>query len=107
MVAVSGAYFWLGRREKDRVVLALVSAHGLVAALLYVGAIILWETTRAYRPNAALPFLALHLIPVALIIYSFLRFKGPKLLHVMQLANVASMFYTVFIGGMAVTGDWL
>ena len=107
MVAISGAYFSLSRGRQNLLTRTLLSAHGLVAAILYFGALVLWETTRAYRPWAAWPYLLLHIIPLASIIYAFFRFSGPKLLHLSQIANVLCMAYTVFIGGMAVTGDWL
>jgi hypothetical protein len=107
MVAISIAYFWLGRREPSLVTRILVSAHGVFAAALYLGALGLWEVTRAYRPWAGWPFLLLHLIPIASIIYALFRFSGPKLLHLSQIANLGCMVYTYFVGGMAVTGDWL
>jgi hypothetical protein len=107
MVTISAAYFWLGKRETDLRTRVFVSLHGLSAALLYFGALVLWEVTQAYRPWAVWPFLLLHLIPVASIIYSLFRFSGPKLLHLTQVANIACMAQTIFIGGMAVTGDWL
>ena len=107
MIAISAAYFWMNDGEADRRVRILVSAHGLVAAVLYFGALSLWEFTRAYRPWAAWPFLLLHLIPIASISYALFRFSGPKVLHLTQIVNVGCMVYTLFIGGMAVTGDWL
>jgi hypothetical protein len=105
MILISAAYFWM--HKGTGWVRILVSAHGFTAALLYFGALVLWEITRDYRPWAALPFLLLHVIPVASIVYALIRFSGPKLLHLAQLANIWSMMYTIFIGGMAVTGDWL
>jgi hypothetical protein len=107
MFVISVAYFCLGHREANLWVRLFFSLHGLSATLLYIGALVLWQTTQTYRPWAAWPYLLLHLIPVASVIFALVRFPGPKLLHFTQLLNLGCMLYTVFIGGMAVTGDWL
>jgi hypothetical protein len=105
--AISAAYFSFARNEKAPLVRIFVSAHGLVAAVFYIGALAIWELTGNYRPWAAFPFLLLYLIPIASIVYSLIRFSGPKFLHVSQVANVICISYMLFIGGMAVTGDWI
>jgi hypothetical protein len=107
MVIVSAAYFWLGRRESNLWVRVLFSMHGVVAALFYLGALAIWEATQAFRPWAAWPYLLLHVIPVASIVFSFVRFPGPKTLHLLQVVNLLCMLQTIFVGGMAITGDWL
>jgi hypothetical protein len=47
------------------------------------------------------------LVPATLIAASFFLYKGPKSLHWLQLINIACLLWTGFVGGMAVTGDWL
>jgi hypothetical protein len=106
MIAISVAYYRMGKNVQTATVRFLTSAHGLIAAVLYIGALLLWEL-RLSRLEFAIPFLALYLLPLASIIYSFVRFSGSKLVHLLQLPNLALMFYTSFVGGMAVTGDWL
>jgi hypothetical protein len=105
MILVSAIYFWM--HKGNGWVRVFVSAHGITAALIYLAALVLWEFTRGYRPWAVWPFLFVHLIPLISILYAFFRFSGPKVLHFAQLANLSSMMYTIFIAGMAVTGDWL
>jgi len=107
MITISATYFFMDGAEHKLRIRMFVSAHGLLAALLYIGALAIWMLAGGYRPWAGLPFLLAHLIPLASIVYAFFRFKGPKLLHISQLANVVCMLYTLFVGAMAVTGDWL
>ena len=107
MLAVSVAYFISDEAEGNRLIRVLVSIHGAAAAALYLSALAVWGFTRAWRPWAASPFLALYLVPVFSILFALARFKGPKLLHLVQIPNLACMAYTLFIGGMAITGDWL
>ena len=61
----------------------------------------------AQARELAAGYLLLFVAPLASIAYALFRFTGPKLLHVTQLANLWGMFYAAFIGGMAITGDWL
>lgn len=93
MIAISSAYFYLDAGESNRWIRVLVSAHGFLGALLYIGALVTWVVTNAYRPWAIWPLLLLYLLPVTSIAYSFMRFKGPKLLHATQIANIVCMGY--------------
>ena len=107
MLFVSGAYYFLDIGETHRRVRIFVSAHGAAGALLYVAALITWDVAPNYRPWAAWPYLLLFLLPLASVIYALVRFRGPRWLHVIQLFNLWAFAYALFIGGMAVTGDWL
>ena len=107
MIAISAAYFWLDGPERSRTVRLLVSIHGVSAAILFLIAMLISGFTGAQRPWAAWPYLALHLVPVASILYAFVRFRGPKFLHLTQVVNIFCMAQTLVVGGMAVTGDWL
>ena len=47
------------------------------------------------------------LVPFASIIASFFLFRGPKLIHLLQLVNVLLLLWTGVVGGIAVTvGGW-
>jgi hypothetical protein len=107
MCSISAAYFVLDVGETRRGVRLLVSAHGALGALLYVAALVSWTLAPTSRPWAAWPYLLAYLLPLASVLYAFLRFRGPKLLHLVQLANLWAFAYALFVGGMAITGDWL
>ena len=107
MVSVSAAYFFLSDVTSTKRNKILSSLHGVLATGIYLGALGVWEVTHASRPWAAWPYLLLFAAPLASIGYALFRFTGPRLLHVAQLANLWGMLYAVFIGGMAITGDWL
>lgn len=106
MVAISIAYFAADRSGSPFGLRALSSAHGFAASLLFAGAVVI-SATRSTSPAYALPFLLLHLLPIALIFLSFIWYRGPKLVHALQIPNVIAMLWSGFIGTMAVTGDWL
>ena len=107
MIGVSAAYFFADRRRPAYGSRLLSSAHGLIGAMLYFGALELWAMSPTYRPWLGWPYAALFLIPLSLIVVSFLKFQGPKLVHVLQIPNVLALFWACGVGGMAATGDWL
>jgi len=107
MCAVSGAYYVFDIAEPKRSVRLMVSAHGVLGALLYSIAILCAYQSPTYRPGATLPFLLAFLLPLSSIVFSFFRFRGPKALHFAQLLNLSALAYTLFFGAMAVSGDWL
>ena len=105
MFAVSAAYFSADREPRvSRRIIA--SAHGAVAAAIYFGAVAIHWAGKS-RVAFDLPYLALMLIPVALIIASFFKFRGPRIVHVLQFLNVPALVWSLFIGEMAITGEWL
>jgi hypothetical protein len=105
-LGVSAAYFLLtpsGSRPGTRF---LTSAHGASLALIYCAAFgaqfVLgppprwggWEVI--FRCTLALP--------VSLALVSFVRFKGPGWVHLLQLVNLACLAWTAFAGGIMVRG---
>lgn len=107
MCAVSGAYYACDIGEPRRSVRLMVSAHGALGAMLYSGALLCWYLSPTYRPWATLPFLLAFVLPLSSMVFSFFRFRGPKVLHLAQLLNLSALAYALFIGAMAVSGDWL
>jgi 4-hydroxybenzoate polyprenyltransferase len=53
------------------------------------------------------PFALASVLPVALIVFSFIRFRGQRTVHFLQTVNLLCFIWTLFVGSMAVTGDWL
>jgi hypothetical protein len=84
----------------------LASAHGVSIVVLYLGAMtVFWTGHSAFA--LAVPFELACLLPVALAIVSFFIFRGSKATHLLQLLNLVCLLWVLFIGGMAVTDDWL
>ena len=105
-VAISVIYFIKSPRGEPAARRLLASAHGVVIAVLYVGAISIWLSGNSQR-ELGTPFLLLLLVPFASIIASFFLFRGPKLIHLLQLVNVLLLLWTGVVGGIAVTvGGW-
>lgn len=105
-IGISALYFTASPKTELLAKRLLVSAHGVVIALLYFGAMsVFWF----HRSNDAFvkPFTYLLLIPLLLILTSLFMFRGRKLIHWLLLVNLACLAWTAFIGVMAVTGDWL
>jgi hypothetical protein len=107
MIAVSAAFFFASRNRSFRQRL-LVSAHGMSGAVLYVGAFAVASLQPGgYRPSWAGAYATLYLVPLALIGVSILKFQGAKLIHALQVLNLGALTWALFVGTMAVTGDWL
>jgi hypothetical protein len=106
MFAVSFAYFFAADRSAGVPMRIAWSAHGAAAALIYMGAMAVWIGGLSRRSLEPI-FLWSQFLPLGLIIYSLVRFRGKKIVHLLQVPNVLAMLLSVFVGSMAITGDWL
>ncbi len=107
MAVVSALYFALNRgaNRRDRF---LAAAPGIVGIALYFGAFLVgWLDPRGYRPYLAWPYAALYLIPLGLVVVAFRTFRGHWIIHASQGPNVLAFVWALFVGSMAITGDWL
>lgn len=105
-LGISAIYFAKSPRDQSLTDRIAASAHGASICLIYLAAWLI-ALTRESAMRFGIPFLLLLLVPAILITVSFVFFKGPKSLHWLQLVNIACLLWTGFVGGMAVTGDWL
>ena len=105
-ISISIAYYRASPRAEPLFKRIVASAHGVTIALLYVIAILVWRVGMA-TPRLATPFLVLLLLPLSLIVASFFLFRGRRIFHWLQVFNFLCLIWTGFVGGMAVTGDWL
>jgi hypothetical protein len=105
-IGISALYFTASPKTEPLAKKLLVSAHGVVIALLYLGAMSVFWLHRSSDAFAK-PFSYVLLIPLLLILTSLFMFRGRKLIHWLLLVNLACLAWTAFIGVMAVTGDWL
>ena len=103
---VSIIYFRISPRAQALWERVTVLAHGASIAALYFGAVSIWWAG-ASRSSFATPFALASVLPVALIVFSFIRFRGQRTVHFLQTVNLLCFIWTLFAGSMAVTGDWL
>jgi hypothetical protein len=107
MAGVSAAYYFAYRGRPADCRRFLCAAHGFAGVALYFGALTLWALSPEYRPWLAWPYAVLYLIPLSLVAVAFIKVNGSQLIHLLQLPNLCAMFWSLYVGGMAVTGDWL
>lgn len=105
-LAISGIYFFTSPAAQALSRRLVASLHGAVIAALYLGAL-MFNAAGISKPGYGIPFLATSLLPVALIALSFVLYEGRRSLHALQMVNLLCMTWTFFIGGMAITGEWL
>jgi hypothetical protein len=84
----------------------LLSAHGASIAVLHVSAFTIWLTGVSHIKYGK-PFAFALLVPVALMAYALAAFRGKRSVHWLQVLNLVALFWTAFIGSMAITGEWL
>lgn len=83
-----------------------VSAHGCIISLLYLSAMAIWLLGGS-RGGFVKPFLMALIVPVVFIVASFKWFRGNAAIHWLQLINLGGLLWAFFVGGMAITGEWL
>lgn len=104
MIAISVVYFVTDKSSRP-IVRLFSSAHGLLGAVLFCGAIIVWQAGGASR-SLELPYFRLFVLPIASIVLSFFLHRGNKQVHLLQILNLLCMFGALFFGGMAIGADW-
>jgi hypothetical protein len=62
---------------------------------------------RGTNPAYVTPFVVALAVPVALMLLSFVVFRGRRVVHVLQLLNVLCLLLALFFGAMALTGEGL
>jgi len=104
--AVSVVYFWQSppvQSLRDRL---LISAHGVLISVSYLGAMFV-GARHASSELLAAPFVLLLVLAIALMQLAIRRFRGPRRVHLLQIVNVVCLGWTFFIGGMVITGEGL
>jgi len=102
----SVVYFRSGPKVTPLMQRVGASAHGLVIALLHLGAVYI-AAARLHGDKYGTPFFVLCLVAAALVGYSFWAFRGNRHVHWLQVINILWLFGLLSLGGMAVTGRWL
>ena len=103
---ISIAYFVGSRSDPSLSRRLLTCVHGALIAFAYVGALLIADARR-FNVAFGMPFLLLLVVPVVFAVISIWQYRGPKLMHLLQVPNVACLVWTAFVGTMAVTGEWL
>jgi len=100
---ISVAYFLSSAPTQSFVRRALASAHGIVIALLYLVAWMVYLTHHA-NDTWARPFAGLMLIPIGLIVTAFIVFRGRMMVHLLQLPLLLCLLWVWLRGTVIVTG---
>jgi hypothetical protein len=80
------------------------SAFGPSVALLFVASL-LWPDSYRFNPSAAKAFLAMHMLPLALLVIAIVGYPGPKRLHWFLLPiGLVSWLWTLALGWFFVHG---
>ncbi|MEN6584708.1 MAG: hypothetical protein ABFE02_01475 [Sulfuricella sp.] len=82
-----------------------VSLHGAFISVLCIGAVLV-GMVGSPRPELGETFRLLLFVPIALVVYSFWRFRGKRVVHLLQGINLLWLAFAFFLGGMAVSGVW-
>jgi hypothetical protein len=105
-VAISVVYFAKSPSGQSTTERLLVSAHGALIACLFAVAICV-AMLQLSELTWATPWTLLCLLPLASIIYSLVRFRGPRQTHLLQILNCLCLAWTWLFGGMAITGEFV
>lgn len=103
-IVISGLYWYTGKNRGFKHV--AVSAHS-VLLLLILGFALTIGVFEFTNQICLVLFYVLLSIPVLSIVLSLKYFTGSKWCHLTHIWNMAALFWTWFIGGMAISGDWL
>jgi hypothetical protein len=104
-VLISVIYFLRSPKTQPMARRFLVSAHGIAISVIYIAAMLVWQTGSA-RTALATPLAFAFVFPLVLMVASFIWFRGPRFIHLPQFGNLFCLGATYFVGGMAITGDW-
>lgn len=103
-IAISGLYWCKDTNKGLKHV--TVSAHSAFL-LLILGLALAMGAFEFTNQISLVLFYVLLSIPVFSMVFSLRYFTGSKWYHLTHIWNMAALLWTWFIGGMAITGDWL
>ena len=93
----------VAKSQPSRTNRVLVSAYGPVIAAMWVA--LVWLLPPDYRYRDHLPqFWSLLIIPIALMVYSVIRARGNRWVHLLVPVNLAAVGLLFIIGSIAVAG---
>ncbi len=100
---ISVAYFRSSATTQSFARRVLASAYGIVIALFYLGA---WMVYLTHHANDiwARPFTILMVIPLGLIAISFVAFRGRMMVHLLQLPLLLCLLWVWLRGTVIITG---
>lgn len=101
----ASALFWV-KDKNSGLKRVLVSMHSCLLFVVLCAALALGGY--GYANKDLMPiFYFLLVLPVVSVIASFLYFKGSKWFHLLHAWNIVAFVWTLLVGSMAVTNDWL
>ena len=105
MAGTSFAYFASINTKESRLFQLVTSAHGLLAAVLFVSAVLLQSVIPSSSHLLVIAFTSLYLVPAGLVVISLAMYPGPKVLHFLQLLNIPAMLWA-FLASVILLTRW-
>ena len=103
---VSGVFGW--KDSNKPLIRIFISSHSLLLLLALVGVMFFCLELKIYNNTyLSLAFEVLMFAALLSVIYSVSLFKGSKWFFILHIWNLFAFLLTIFIGGMALTNDWL
>ncbi|WP_050469501.1 hypothetical protein [Herbaspirillum chlorophenolicum] len=104
--ALIGICYFLQSRDLAKTPRIAVSIAGPLISFLYLASLAIG--LRGYG-NAKFTqvFSASLIVPCIFILYTLIKYKGPKKIHTLQVFNVLALIDTYFVGTMAIADNWL
>jgi len=103
MLAVSASYFFASPIQQSFASRIVLSAHGLLAAILCLSALLVAAVGVA-RPALGHPYLLLWLLPVAFSILTLRRFRGHPRTHLLLVPLGVAALWSVIVGFTVIAG---
>ena len=100
--------YWLASKANKKYERVIISSHGILLFLAFIYAVgISGVTSPANWRALILPFWGLLILSLISVVCTFLKYKGNKAMHLMQILVFPSAFFIWLIGTMTITHDWM
>lgn len=108
-IFVSMIYFCMSPKEQPLHIRFAVSGNGVTIFVLYCSAILISQLMNISPPikNTIYEIWSyLLIIPVILMFYSLVKFRGPLWVHALQFINMIGVVWTFLLGSMFLSDTW-
>lgn len=106
LIVVSALYWW--RSRNIGLSRLAVGCSGVFVVLAYCYAVIISPVSGDENWKVLIwPFNIMIGLGIVLVVYSMIKFKGNRIIHLLHMVQLPCFFFLWFLGGMTITHDWL